>query len=132
MNSGDFPSGPWTGYYQYPTGERGAQDLYLTFQNGQMSGGGSDEAGSFSVTGNYNESSKEAEWLKSYPDGHRVIYRGFREGPLPGIWGTWEIPGDWSGGFHIWPLISGTEPDIEEEESIPEPLKHLDPALVPA
>ncbi len=107
MADEDFPSGPWTGYYQYPDGRRSGMDLQLRFFKGQISGSGLDEVGGFSVDGTYNDANHEAEWVKSFPDGHQVLYRGFREGPVPGIWGTWQIPGNWSGGFHIWPLASG-------------------------
>lgn len=132
MPSSDFPSGPWTGYYQYPSKERGGQDLWLTFQGGQMSGHGNDEAGTFQVSGNYNEEEKEAEWTKSYPDGHRVHYRGFREGAVPGIWGTWSIPGDSSGGFHIWPLPGTEVPEsVEEQETIQNPVRRREPAMMP-
>lgn len=129
MSSDDFPSGPWTGYYQYPNGERSPQDLMLLFQNGRMTGSGQDEYGEFQIQGTYDEDSKEADWLKCFPDGHEVVYRGFREGPLPGIWGTWNIPGDWSGGFHIWPLASSSETWESLEEGAHE-TRH-EPALLP-
>ena len=82
-------------------------DLHLRFFKGQISGSGLDEVGGFSIDGTYNDANHEAEWVKCFPDGHQVMYCGFREGPVPGIWGTWQIPGSWSGGFHIWPLASG-------------------------
>ncbi|TDU63140.1 hypothetical protein EI77_04461 [Prosthecobacter fusiformis] len=132
MNSNDFPSGPWTGFYQYSNGQQGWQDLLLKFDEGRMSGSGNDELGGFVVEGTYNQETKDALWLKSYPDGHRIQYRGFREGPVPGIWGTWEIPGNWSGGFHIWPIISGTLPEQEAEASVPLPIRHRELETVPA
>ena len=115
MAHSDFPSGPWTGFYQYSNGERGHQDLRLMFDKGRLTGSGSDELGVFNVEGSYDESSKEASWSKLYPDGHSVAYRGFREGPVPGIWGTWQIQGNSTGGFHIWPL---GESDTEKEEDV--------------
>ena len=132
MADDDFPSGPWTGYYQYPDGRRGGMDLQLHFYQGLIRGGGLDEMGGFSVDGAYNEESHEADWVKSYPGGHQVAYRGFREGPVPGIWGTWQIPGNWSGGFHIWPLGSGN--GVSESLRTEEPIrvrKH-EPAITPA
>ncbi len=57
----EFPSGPWTGYYQHPTGQRGTQDLVLTFEDGRMSGAGADELGVFRIEGSYNEASHEAD-----------------------------------------------------------------------
>lgn len=111
MPSSDFPSGPWTGFYQYKDGKRGSMDLTLRFSNGRMDGAGNDELGQFLIAGTYNEDSKEARWIKSYPAKHSIDYRGFREGPLPGIWGTWQIGPEWSGGFHIWPLGQPTSED---------------------
>jgi hypothetical protein len=119
MPDAEFPSGPWTGYYQYPDGKRGSQDLRLHFSQGRMSGSGADEVGQFVVEGSYDAASKEAHWLKRYPSGHRVEYRGFREGPVTGIWGTWQIPLNWSGGFHIWPLDGDAREDVEQAASHP-------------
>ena len=107
MADADFPSGPWTGYYQYPNGKRGGMDLSLRFEGSRLTGEGQDELGRFRIEGSYDAASHEAAWSKSYPSGHAVEYRGFREGPVKGIWGTWQIKGDWSGGFHIWPLEDG-------------------------
>lgn len=107
MADADFPSGPWTGYYQYPDGRRGGMDLNLRFEGSRLTGQGQDELGRFRVEGSYDAANHEALWSKSYPSGHAVEYRGFREGPVKGIWGTWQITGDWSGGFHIWPLEDG-------------------------
>ena len=104
MPDNDFPSGPWTGFYQYKNGRRGQQDLRLAFENGRMTGTGADELGQFIIEGSYKAETKEAKWLKSYPGAHNNDYRGFREGPVPGIWGTWSIAPNWHGGFHIWPL----------------------------
>ncbi len=116
MQEKDFPSGPWTGFYQYRTGERGDQDLHIEFRSGRMTGSGADALGAFIIEGSYNTGSKEARWMKSYPQGHSIEYRGFREGPAPGIWGTWTISTDWTGGFHIWPLdaSSGSQREVLE------------------
>ena len=113
MQEKDFPSGPWTGFYQYRTGDRGDQDLRLEFQNGRMTGSGADALGGFTIEGSYNTGSIEARWMKSYPQGHSIEYVGFREGPAPGIWGTWTISTDWTGGFHIWPLDASSESQRE-------------------
>lgn len=132
MSEADFPSGPWTGYYQYPSGERGTQDMLLQFEDGRMTGMGYDELGQFEIMGTYDEASKEASWLKLYPDGHEVDYRGFREGPVPGIWGVWDIPGNWSGGFHIWPLLSLSRDEVEEEAAVPQRQTWQEPVALPA
>ena len=40
-------------------------------------------------------------WTKRYLGKHDVSYKGYNEGK--GIWGLWEIPPSYKGGFHIWP-----------------------------
>lgn len=97
-----FPSGPWTGFYNYTGPEdRHRMDLNLTFADGRMSGEGSDNVGPFLIAGHYAPATRECHWVKTYPGSHKVFYEWFREGP--GIWGTWEIPPFGSGGFQIWP-----------------------------
>jgi hypothetical protein len=95
----DFPSGPWTGFYNYGrTTRKHRMDLVLTFGNHTISGDGSDDIGQFVITGRFDETNSECYWTKAYLAGHDVYYRGFREGK--GIWGLWELPNE-SGGFHI-------------------------------
>ena len=98
-----FPSGPWTGFYNYKPADKHRMDLHLTFAEGRMSGDGNDDVGRFVIKGGYDGTTRECEWVKTYPGSHDVHYRGFREGK--GIWGAWEIgAGLWGhGGFHIWP-----------------------------
>ena len=84
-----FPSGPWTGFYNYRPGDRHRMDLQLTFANGNMSGDGVDDVGRFLIKGRYDAASRECHWTKTYVGAHDVFYRGFREGK--GIWGAWEI-----------------------------------------
>lgn len=115
MPDKDFPSGPWTGFYQYRDGKRGQMDLVLVFERGRMTGTGHDELGTFTIAGTYSSESKEAQWVKRYPGAHSIDYRGFREGSRPGIWGEWHIGPDWSGGFHIWPLGSGDEEEASKK-----------------
>ena len=116
MSDSLFPSGPWTGFYNYRPGDRHRMDLTLTFANGQMTGDGRDDIGLFLIKGRYDSASGECHWTKSYIGAHDVFYRGFREGK--GIWGTWEIQ-IWShGGFHIWPRGEGSgETEAEHKEA---------------
>lgn len=95
-----FPSGPWTGFYNYSPGDRHRMDMHLTFARGGIAGEGNDDIGPFFIRGKYDATTLECHWTKTYPGSHDVFYRGFREGK--GIWGTWEI-GQVRGGFHIWP-----------------------------
>jgi len=114
-----FPSGPWTGFYNYRPGDRHRMDLELTFANGSMSGEGADDVGRFLIKGRYDRQMHECYWTKSYVGRHDVFYRGFREGK--GIWGTWEITIRDHGGFHIWPRGSGEGEQHSETAKRPEP-----------
>lgn len=106
MDDDRFPSGPWTGFYNYTGPEdRHRMDLHLSFAGGRVTGEGNDEIGPFLIDGRFDSTSHECWWTKTYVGAHDVFYRGFGEGN--GIWGTWEIP-PWSqGGFHIWPRQFG-------------------------
>ena len=125
--NGDYPSGPWTGYYQQ-SGRQFRQDLDLQFTNGVMTGTGSDSLGRFTVHGSYGENGGEVRWTKRYFGRHRVFYRGFREGK--GIWGIWEIPPRDRSGFHIWPLGAGEA--VGEIAADDEEIRPVAPVETPA
>ena len=120
MSDSLFPSGPWTGFYNYRPGDRHRMDLQLTFANGNMSGDGVDDIGRFLIKGRYDNASRECYWTKTYPGSHDVFYRGFREGK--GIWGTWEIAIQNHGGFHIWPRRAGEGEAQAETAASTEPV----------
>jgi len=101
VSDNQFPSGAWTGFYNYRPGDKHRMDLHLEFVGGHLRGLGNDDVGRFLIRGRY-EPAGECYWTKSYPGSHDVYYRGFHEGK--GIWGTWEIGVLGHGGFHIWPL----------------------------
>src|SRR5262249_6074089 len=117
----DFPSGPWTGFYNYgrSTGKH-RMDLVLTFCNHTISGDGSDDIGRFFLAGRFDETKGECHWTKTYIGAHDVYYRGFREGK--GIWGLWELPNE-SGGFHIWPRGQGEGEEDYESAEEPAPVE---------
>jgi hypothetical protein len=96
-----FPSGPWSGFYNYAPGDHHRMGLNLTFAQGNVEGVGHDDVGPFTVRGKYDSQNGECHWTKSYLGAHEVFYRGFCEGK--GIWGIWEIGAQSRGGFHIWP-----------------------------
>lgn len=126
MSDSDFPSGPWTGFFNYRAGgRRHRTDLSLSFANGRMTGDGTDGVGPFIVSGHYDAASRECRWTKSYLGAHDVLYEGVREGK--GIWGTWEIRRGWRGGFHIWPLGEAVSETLEEhvEETFPAEPVHV-------
>jgi hypothetical protein len=101
-----FPSGPWQGFFlmaHLPGRHR--MELHLSFQQGVMSGEGRDLIGPFLIRGKYQLDDGKCTWTKRYIGKHDVAYQGYNEGK--GIWGLWEIPPSWRGGFHIWPTAMG-------------------------
>ena len=116
-----FPSGPWKGFFLQPVIKAGRSwmDLELTFRDGTMRGEGRDWVGPFTVTGRYELDSGKCWWSKKYISKHDVAYSGYNEGK--GIWGVWQIPPLWRGGFHIWPVAMGDPSNPELAEAIEEP-----------
>ena len=123
MSNDLFPSGPWTGFYNYRPGDRHGMDLQLTFINGSMTADGFDDVGRFLIKGRYDLTNKECYWTKSYVGAHDVFYRGFREGK--GIWGTWEIAHFDGGGFHIWPRQAGEGAQEASADEAKEPVDSI-------
>ncbi|MBI3464426.1 MAG: hypothetical protein HY000_15430 [Planctomycetes bacterium] len=106
-----FPSGPWKGFFlQRTVPGRHWMELHLTFREGTIRGEGRDWVGQFIITGRYQIEDDKCWWTKRYVGKHDVAYQGYNEGK--GIWGTWQIPPTWRGGFHIWPLAMG-DPDTD-------------------
>lgn len=115
-----FPSGEWKGFFLQPQlPGRSWMELHLTFRDGTMRGDGRDWVGTFSMTGRYDLDSGECWWSKQYAGKHHVLYHGYNEGK--GIWGLWEIPTEWRGGFHIWPVAMGDPSVLVEAESVEMP-----------
>ena len=94
-------------------------ELELSFQNGAMKGEGRDWVGNFTIRGRYNTADGRCYWHKRYDGRHDVFYKGYNEGK--GIWGVWEIPPLWRGGFHIWPVAMGDPDTGKLTEAIEEP-----------
>jgi hypothetical protein len=119
MSDDIFTTGPWTGFYNYtgPT-DKHRMDLHLAFCKGRISGEGSDNIGRFLISGTYDTSSQECNWVKQYIGQHAVYYQGI--GEKRGIWGAWRIIRE-HGGFHIWPLQSGSCDTISQAEELTEP-----------
>ena len=115
-----FPTGPWTGYFLQPGFSQQFRTwLSLTFQNGRMTGDGQDYVGPFLISGRYSVEDGKCSWTKQYLGQHKVFYQGYNEGK--GIWGTWDIPKVWSGGFHIWPEGLADQSVERKTESEPRP-----------
>ena len=124
----DYPSGPWTGFYNYGSGlGPHPMDLFLNFSGGRVFGDGLDEVGQFSISGGFDDDG-QCRWTKTYPRSHDVFYTGFREGK--GIWGTWEIANYGRGGFHIWPVGSdGVGEEVTESTEQEMPVEIVTPLL---
>lgn len=115
-----FPSGPWIGYFlQREVPGRHWMDLTLRFREGHIEGAGTDWVGRFLVNGTYRVQDGVCAMGKHYLGKHKVDYRGFNEGR--GIWGTWQIPPFFQGGFHIWPKAMGdlSQPTLDESLELP-------------
>ena len=84
-----------------------------------MTGEGRDRIGPFLIRGKYNVDDGKCHWSKRYIGKHDVAYQGYNEGK--GIWGIWEIPPSWRGGFHIWPRAMGDPTSPHLAEAIDEP-----------
>jgi hypothetical protein len=85
----DFPSGPWTGFYNYgSTTRKHRMDLVLAFADNMISGDGSDDIGQFVVTGRFDEANRECYWTKTYIGAHSVYYRGFAKAKGFGDYGN--------------------------------------------
>ena len=117
-----FPSGPWCGFFlmSHLPG-RHQMELHLTFRQGVMTGEGRDRIGLFLIRGRYQVEDGQCWWTKRYIGKHDVSYRGYNEGK--GIWGLWEIPPSWKGGFHIWPEEMGDPTQQKLAEAIDEPVE---------
>jgi hypothetical protein len=124
-----YPSGRWTGFYNYgSSSRRHPMELRLSFSGGRIGGDGIDDVGRFVITGSC-DGAGECFWTKCYPGSHDVSYRGFREGK--GIWGTWEIRPFSRGGFHIWP--EGEHGDSETEEAAEQRgIEEMRPLVLPS
>lgn len=117
-----FPSGKWRGFFlmSHLPG-RHQMELVLNFRQGVMTGEGRDLIGSFLIRGRYQVDNGECWWTKRYIGKHDVSYHGYNEGK--GIWGLWDIPPEWRGGFHIWPQAMGDPTRQVLAESIDEPAR---------
>ena len=105
-----FPSGLWAGFWQMASEDPfdNLHDLRLTFDDGEVSGGGEDMVGRFTMTGVVQEDRVVVS--KKYVGMHTVLYSGKVDADGC-IVGRWDIPGDGSGRF-IWvpPGLDPTPP----------------------
>lgn len=111
-----FPSGEWEGFYlqQIITDKvKFPMTLELNFKNGEVTGTGSDNVGTFDFYGHYDTENGICKMIKQYHGQHPVAYDGRADDN--GIYGTWYLAPTWNDGFHIWPK---DRTEKEEEEAI--------------
>ena len=126
-----FPGGVWTGFYlQYWLPGRHRTDAVLAWSAGEVSGGGADHVGTYTMSGSYDVATGSCEWTKQYLGKHAVQYRGLAD--ASGVWGVWEIRllgGLYHdrGGFHLWPEGRGvSEAELARTEAAVQELMHAE------
>lgn len=94
---------PWSGWYKQ--GGQKHNMYFSNFQtdaNGNIWGHGSDDVGTFNISGKVNYmNNKKFTFHKQYYGAHTVIYKGnIKQGT--NLWvGKWEIPGNCNGNFQL-------------------------------
>ena len=98
--------------------------MELPLEVGAVSGAGTDDVGKYEIHGKYHAVTQRVAFSKVYLSGtrnaagnfnrenkgHRVEYRGQMQSLGAGLRGTWEIKsniGNYSGAFHLWPVMEG-------------------------
>ena len=118
-----FPSGEWEGFYTHafgPHARRHMMSFALTFKNKAVSGSGIDDVNRFIWQGHYDSEQLRCWMQKRYPT-HTVFYDGYVD--EKGIWGSWEIPPHYRGGFHIWPKGLSDNLAVEDKQTVPKAFK---------
>jgi len=116
-----LPSGEWNGFYLEETRSgKGWMHLYLKFEDGKISGEGTDYVGPWVASGSYDLDSGKCGWVKEYVGQHNVRYAGIASDK--GIMGEWTILS--SGPFHIWPrgMNHMHENYLKQERDMPMPV----------
>lgn len=116
-----FPSGEWNGFFlEKHQPKRGWMHLYLNFENGSITGEGTDYVGPWNISGTYDPKTGQCQWTKQYLGKHKVEYQGLAG--ETGIQGEWTISYV-SGPFHIWPRSMGylNELYLQEDLQVPIP-----------
>lgn len=104
-----YTSGQWHGWWEQAAfGRQAMTEFALHFADGQVTGGGVDLIGRFTVGGRY-EANGDVRFVKRYVGKHDVIYEGRHDGEGT-ILGTWSIPPAWSGPFALRPVAPKADP----------------------
>jgi hypothetical protein len=104
-----YPSGRWEGFWvQEYYGRQPMREFELRFEKGNVSGGGKDVVGRFTVSGAYDVKTGRVLMVKQYVGKHAVRYAGEPDGE-GSIQGTWEITSPWgraTGSFLLRPVVA--------------------------
>jgi hypothetical protein len=130
-NDNRFPTGEWNGFYlESHRSGKGWMHLYLQFEDGKVSGEGTDYVGPWTAAGEYDSQTGVCSWVKSYLGKHRVFYGGTCGSK--GIVGEWSISGGLNGPFHIWPRTMGDMNELYLTEDLTVPTDQVDFSLAMA
>lgn len=99
-------SGEWSGTYSQGA-QRYPQSMTLTFADGIVRGGGSDDLGHFEVVGDYRSTGDEIRvgFIKTYDGSHSVLYLGVMEDSA--LVGEWRLQNGWGDAFSLSPDRAG-------------------------
>ncbi|MFO0811175.1 MAG: hypothetical protein U0746_21305 [Gemmataceae bacterium] len=89
-------------------GRQPMNEFCSRFDDGDVSGGGVDVVGRFTVRGDYDDRGT-IRLIKQYVGKHVVCYEGRQDGEGT-IVGQWSIPPLWSGPFALRPVVSPDTP----------------------
>lgn len=92
--------------------------LYLEFNDGVVTGEGTDYVGPWTLVGQYDEAN--VTWIKQYVGKHSVSYSGNIDGDQ--IKGHWNIRDYSTGAFHIWPATRSDLTELYLREELDEQL----------
>lgn len=104
-----YPSGKWHGWWEQPAfGRQAMAEFTLRFAGGEVTGGGVDLVGRFTVGGRC-EPNGDVRFVKHYVGKHTVIYEGQHDGEGT-IFGTWTISRFDNGPFALHPVAAKADP----------------------
>src|SRR5262245_44560325 len=81
-----WPVGPWRGIWTYFTEHKHhPMQLNVLTASGRFESEGTDEVGTFELSGELGPSSGQVVWTKSYEGQHQIEYRVRPVGEIPGL-----------------------------------------------
>ncbi|CAG2202696.1 unnamed protein product [Mytilus edulis] len=90
--------GVWPGYYVYAD-EQYPWSMSIQFDRNSITGGGSDDVGTFTINGSWNPLSKDINFVKAYT-AHTVSYTGQVTADVCTMYGQYQV-GSTTGAFNM-------------------------------